>query len=480
MKKEMIVAEKGSGDFIKFEIGDATVYSRVYKQLITEAKAITPYGMDIAAMLQDGSDVDFNADRPTKETIVEADAEMKAIMEEQAKTEYQAMAKEWVARKSYYKQNQSVMCGLIMKRCHTELGDRLESRAGYQDWSMRKPLLFLRMIKEECVAFKENENPCYSQHKIFKDVYNIAQGTEETVAEYTKRVKVHWELLQLSTSIFYTKINPKIHSDYLSKTDIERVVLNVRTDEKFIAYVMMVGADRGRFGRVIARLEESYDVGTDEYPRTIEEAKNYLDRTAEKKSHGDDGDVKSVGAVPQCQTQIKDDEVELSFATIRMCYVCGKKGHLAPKCSLRRKIPEEDWYIARVKKQQAPKTENIYAQAKTTSNRTRPGPHECVFQECHCSCLPDALCHHTHHNTHRQTAGVCWNIYSSCMTIHESPLKYLSSLGYELILRWIFLPHTVASTDAFIILVINLEPTSIGFTINHRGSTPKLKSKPAN
>jgi hypothetical protein len=41
------------------------------EQVITEAKAITPYGMDIAAMLQDGSDVDFNADRPTKETIVE-------------------------------------------------------------------------------------------------------------------------------------------------------------------------------------------------------------------------------------------------------------------------------------------------------------------------------------------------------------------------------------------------------------------------
>jgi hypothetical protein len=71
--------------FINFEIGDATVYSRVYKQLITEAKAITPYGMEIAAMLQDASDVDFNADRPTKETIVEADAEMKAIMEEQTR-----------------------------------------------------------------------------------------------------------------------------------------------------------------------------------------------------------------------------------------------------------------------------------------------------------------------------------------------------------------------------------------------------------
>jgi hypothetical protein len=199
-KIEEAMGEDGS--FLKFKIGDATVYSRVYKQLLTEAKAITPYGMDIATMLQNGSDVDFKPDRPTKETIEEKDKEMKEIMEEQAKTEYQAKAREWVARQSHYKQNQSVMCGLIMERCDTELSDRLESRPGYKEWTLSKPLVFLRVIKEECVAFKENENPCLTQHKIFKDLYNISQGTEESVTDFAKRVRVHWELLTLSTSIF--------------------------------------------------------------------------------------------------------------------------------------------------------------------------------------------------------------------------------------------------------------------------------------
>jgi hypothetical protein len=373
---EKEASAKDGGEFIKFQIGDATVYSRVHKQLLIDAKAISPYGMDIATMLQEDTEVDFTADRPTKEVIVESDKDMKRIMEEQAKTEYEAMAKEWVARRSHYRQNQSVMCGLIAKRCENDLTDRLETRPGYKEWSMRKPLVFLRMIKEECIAFKDNEYPCSTQHKVFKDLYNILQGPEESVSDYAKRVRVHWELLLLSTTISYNRINPKLHEGYTSKTIVERAVLNIRTDERFIAYVMVVGADKRRFGQLIERLEDAYDVGTDNYPHTIDDAKNYLDRTAEKKSHGDDGDrtaekkshgddgdVKSVGAVPQCQNQIKDDELELSFATIRMCHVCGKKGHLAPKCSLRRKIPEEDWYIARVKKQQAPKTENIYTQA---------------------------------------------------------------------------------------------------------------------
>jgi hypothetical protein len=60
--------EAGENDekVLKFKIGCATVYSRLYKQLFTKANAITPYGMDIAAMLQNGIDVDFNPDRPTK------------------------------------------------------------------------------------------------------------------------------------------------------------------------------------------------------------------------------------------------------------------------------------------------------------------------------------------------------------------------------------------------------------------------------
>jgi hypothetical protein len=104
------------------------------------------------------------------------------------------------------------------------------------------------------------------------------QGSEESVADFAKRVRVHRELLTLSTSIFYTRSNPKLHDDYLTKGDVERVILNIRTNERFVAYVMVVGSDPSRFGRMKERFEESYDVGTDGYPRTIEDAKDYLDR----------------------------------------------------------------------------------------------------------------------------------------------------------------------------------------------------------
>jgi hypothetical protein len=72
--------------------------------------------------------------------------------------------------------------------------------------------------------------------------------------------------------------------------------------------------------------------------------------------------------------------------------------------------------------------------------------------------------------------------YSSMIVLYEGTnhsLKYLHP-AHASIWRWIFLLHAVACIDVFIILVIDSEPTSVGFTINHRGSTPNLNSKPTN
>jgi hypothetical protein len=46
------------------------------------------------------------------------------------------------------------------------------------------------------------------------------------------------------------------------------------------------------------------------------------------------------------------EPVELSFATVQPCYVCGKKGHSTESSYRRNKTPKNEWYINRVKQQQ--------------------------------------------------------------------------------------------------------------------------------
>jgi hypothetical protein len=115
-----------------------------------------------------------------------ADATKRKHLEEQAKTLHTIQTKKWVDRCDAYEQNKSILCGLIAKRCNTELSDKLESRPGHQEWTLDMPLLYLRMIMQECIASAENVYPCDTQLKTFKDLHNIKQGPEKSIADYTK------------------------------------------------------------------------------------------------------------------------------------------------------------------------------------------------------------------------------------------------------------------------------------------------------
>jgi hypothetical protein len=86
-------------------------------------------------------------------------------------------------------------------------------------------------------------------------------GPQEKVAEYNRRVRVQRELLQKSVQVLYERINQKLQKDYQYKSTNEKSALNAKTDEKFVAYIMVVGADPARFQEMINRLEAAYSVG---------------------------------------------------------------------------------------------------------------------------------------------------------------------------------------------------------------------------
>ena len=56
---------------LTFKIGDATAYSEVLKELIIEAKAIQPYGVDMAKLLLSGREVDLDAIKPSIDEVTE-------------------------------------------------------------------------------------------------------------------------------------------------------------------------------------------------------------------------------------------------------------------------------------------------------------------------------------------------------------------------------------------------------------------------
>jgi hypothetical protein len=162
-------------------------------------------------------------------------------------------------------------------------------------------------------------------------------------------VRVQWELLTTSAPIFYQRINSKIHEDFDVLDSTERVALNGTTDELFVAYIMVVGADTDRFGQLIERLQQSYSVGNNNYPLTINDAKLYLERTEDNKTSNkkkESSNKKQFSTIDKSsKKEIDEDEkAELSFSQIRSCDVCGKKGHSARRCYFRNATPKDKWH----------------------------------------------------------------------------------------------------------------------------------------
>jgi hypothetical protein len=160
------------------------------------------------------------------------------------------------------------------------------------------------------------------------------------VAEYNKRVKVHWELLAISVSVSYIRINPKLHHSFEASNVDSRMMLNMLTDQIFVSYVMIVGADPHHIGESIDELEKDHGVGNNNYPKTLQDARHYcLEKRSDynkKKKHTEGSDR---------------DEKRVSLAsTAIICHACGKKGHVITECYTRDKIPKEEWYIERMKK----------------------------------------------------------------------------------------------------------------------------------
>jgi hypothetical protein len=79
-------------------------------------------------------------------------------------------------------------------------------------------------------------------------------------------------------------------------------------------------------------------VGTDEYPRIIEDAKDYLIRANAKMLHDNKRRDKIVSidasvAKPGIQTVATDETLELSFATVRICCFLWKERTLGTQLS---------------------------------------------------------------------------------------------------------------------------------------------------
>ena len=172
-------------------------------------------------------------------------------------------------------------------------------------------------LKAMAVGTGVVQHPHLRASHVMRRLHAINQGPSEAVINYDGRFIILVDVVKSQLGIISL---PKLALEH-DNGDANGAF------EKTLAMICLTGADKSRFGKMIAELGNSYINQKDNYPPTITSAlkllQNYQDETARASNSGTSG---AEGASSFAQKGKKKD-----LSKIR-CFKCNKLGHCKKDC----------------------------------------------------------------------------------------------------------------------------------------------------
>ena len=256
----------------------------------------------------------------------------------------------YVDRREYYKQNKSSMYAIIWTQCSLPMQAQLKSLNEYSLIHKEDNCLgLLQAIRAISMKFESHDYLYKAMYVATKKFYNYRQAQYETEAEYMANFKdlvdaiiyyggslgedpilVRSELVKLGYDMdSYDKLpnstRKKLNINYEPGSDEYKEATSIARD-KFFAMAFLMSSDPRRYKNLIVELDNDHSKGTDNYPVTLTAAYsllvNYRAQSFQSGHNASENDDAS------------DDEVLFlsSGSFVPTCHLCGKKGHIAPKC----------------------------------------------------------------------------------------------------------------------------------------------------
>ena len=253
------------------------------------------------------------------------------------KEDYKSMR----ARKDKYQDNESNAWALIYDQCSPELKNKLEGGDGYEKCKSGNDVgALLIMICSYCCQFDTLNDEYVSIVGAIKNLFFYWQKPEQTNADYHEDfmalVKVIEEYggpgsLSHFPNMIAKEIDvlfPGIDISNATSDQMKRGKKVVR--DKFLAVLMLNGANGQKYGELKRSIAENYVTGTSAYPDSPEVVLHIL--TAYKppvgwnKRRGQEAGTASEEGAMFAQADGGNWKENVK------CRACGKKGHIAREC----------------------------------------------------------------------------------------------------------------------------------------------------
>ena len=324
-------------------------YATVKDAIVQHVQKSFRQGHDIAVSLRDLNKRNLDSDKPKRETSTLTDPVQAKTDQDGKDIDYQAKLTKFLEREDTLNENLLKAYALIFSNyCSKTIQNRIEEHPDFESVIRDDPIELLKAIKVLMHETARARYPLASLTDAFTRLINLRQMEHENLLDYVKRFKQNRDVMKshVGNEILYKFIeNTKEYQDETDATKQDEM----RKDgfNKWMGYLLMRGSDHSKYGSLMLGLSSQYSMGNDQYPKDILAATDVLsnhkfDNRNEKSKKGHKNDDDNNSCI------LTTAPVETSFAQLKgeiICHCCGKKGHIAPKCPMRNKIPRSEWAI---------------------------------------------------------------------------------------------------------------------------------------
>mmetsp|Transcript_9210 Transcript_9210/g.14188 ORF Transcript_9210/g.14188 Transcript_9210/m.14188 type:complete len:432 (+) Transcript_9210:133-1428(+) len=277
-------------------------------------------------------------------TTVEKDGKNVDELTETGKMMYMKAIERYEKEKETVHESLRRMYQLVWNNCDHMVQATLKEADDFEDMDVDMDLLKL-LKRIESLTFKGNvtTDPFYSIVTMLKEVFTTGQHKKMGIAKYydnfTAILKAADELfggtdkfLEVFDSLFTAVIateNGETTTGVNAISDAKKKKYAEQGRDRMAAMMLLLGADRSRYGDTVDQMQQDFLKGNQSYPKKPTAAYTLLRNVKVKNNRPRNHDRDDDGH----QFNVNGEEAGGNGAGTRLCFRCGRPGHIAANCS---------------------------------------------------------------------------------------------------------------------------------------------------
>lgn len=268
--------------------------------------------------------------QPTAEEAAGPDAEF-------FQQNYREEVKHYVSAKNKYNHNKPKVYHTIWGQCAIAMTHKVAENAGYEVFHREKdPLALWLVIKQASLHGREVGSATKRMTDAKDNLARLHQGQSESVGDFYERFRHEWS----ATKDAGVKYGVEVERGTL--TDVAYAARVAAAEDEEAAMIFIKKLDKRRFEPFWRELKNAYDLGRDEYPKTLQRAYTIAQSRREAGLHvvtvSEDAKTAvayatygkaGTGGKPKA-----DDSGEHNPHAHLECHKCHQNGHIGRNCPL--------------------------------------------------------------------------------------------------------------------------------------------------